>query len=45
MSPECRKLLVEAKQKCKKVENKLKRQYKTQGGDMLEYLKNSRIFL
>ena len=36
MSVECRKLLVEAKQRYKKVENRLKRQYKRQEGDMLE---------
>ena len=36
MSVECRKLLVEAKQKYKKVENRLKRQYEWQEGDTLE---------
>ena len=41
MSAECRKLLVEAKQKYKKVENRLKRQYKRQEGDMLEYLRKN----
>ena len=39
MFAECRKLLVQAKQKYKKVENRLKRQYKGQEGDMLEYLR------
>ena len=41
MSVEYRKLLFEAKQKYKKVENRLKRQYKRQGGDMLEYLRKN----
>ena len=41
MSAECRKLLVEAKQKYKKVENRSKRQYKRQEGDMLEYLRKN----
>ena len=41
MSDECRKLLVEAKQKYKKVENILKCQYKRQEGYMLEYLRKT----
>ena len=38
MSVECRKLLV----RYEKVENRLKRQYKRQKGDMLEYLRQTK---
>ena len=44
MSVECRKLLVlvETKLKYKKVENRLKRLYKRQKGDMFEYLRKNK---